>query len=82
MYAGFTAVGVVILFMIGYCVIAITDESNFTHEQRHDKLSTKEENSARNNMKLREAFEENALEHGIKEVIKSKPKLQSKESHK
>jgi len=34
MYAGFLSVGVVILFMIGYCVVAITDESNFQYEQR------------------------------------------------
>lgn len=48
MYSGFISVGVVILFMIGYCVVAITDESNFSHEERQYNLLSESEKKSMN----------------------------------
>ncbi|KAL4479459.1 hypothetical protein ABPG72_011781 [Tetrahymena utriculariae] len=72
MYSGFVSVGVVLLFMIGYCVVAITDENNFKYEQsEYEKLSEKEKKEL-SKEKITEAFEETALEHGIREVVRKK----------
>ncbi|EAS03942.4 VMA21-like domain protein (macronuclear) [Tetrahymena thermophila SB210] len=74
MYSGFISVGVVVLFMIGYCVIAITDETNFKYEQNEYEKLTEKEKKEISKEKITEAFEETALEHGIKEVVRKQKK--------
>lgn len=75
MYSGFISVGVVVLFMIGYCVIAITDDTNFSYEKRQEDLLSANEKYRIVSQKLREAFEENAIENDIREVVQKKNKV-------